>query len=326
MQVVARTVFPFIDRTMQELKIVFLGTSSARPTPKRNTAALALVYGGETILFDCGEGTQIQIMKSEVRASRFRAICLTHFHGDHVNGLPGLIGTMGLNGRRDPLELVAPRGTDRWLATLRQLGILNPSFRLGLIDHRGENADSDIVLRGANWRVRSCAADHRVPCVAFRFEEDDLPGRFDLDAARALGIPAGPLYGRLQRGESVELPDGRVINSEEVMGTTRRGRSVVYITDTRPTDALVSFAEGADLLIHEATYSDDEAAMAEERYHSTARQAAQVARDAGVAQLYLTHFSTRFAATSPLVAEARAVFPATKAAREFREIVLPVPA
>lgn len=313
------------DPVMQELKVVFLGTSSARPTPKRNTAALALVYGGETILFDCGEGTQIQIMKSEVRASRFRAICLTHFHGDHVNGLPGLLGTMGLNGRREPLEVVAPRGLDRWLSTLRQVGILNPSFRIDVVDQRSQSDGSDVVLRGDTWRVRSCQADHRVPCVAYRFEEDDLPGRFDIDTARELGIPPGPLYGRLQRGESVELPDGRVIASEAVMGATRRGRSIVYITDTRPTDALLAFAEGADLLIHEATYSDDEEEMARARYHSTARQAAIVARDAGVKQLYLTHFSTRFATTAPLVAEARAVFSATKAAREFKEVVLPVP-
>ena len=308
---------------MSEMKLVFLGTGSARPTPQRNTAAVALLYGPDALLFDCGEGTQLQIMKSSVRASRFRAICLTHFHGDHVNGLPGLLGTMGLNDRSEELTVVGPRGLPQWFQTLRQLKILAPSFPVDIVEHAEASGAS--VLRGDGWSLSSAPVVHRVPTVGYRFDEDDLRGRFNLDAARALGVPPGPLFGALQRGESVTLDDGRVILPEAVMGETRRGRKIAYITDTRPDDGVVDFVRGVDVLIHEATYLEEDRAQARQRFHSTARQAAEIAKAAGVGQLILTHFSTKYLRTGPLVREAREIFPATVAASDFFEWSVPVP-
>src|SRR5699024_1575529 len=160
---------------MSEMKVTFLGTSSARPTLHRNTSALVISYGPDAVLFDCGEGAQVRLMQSKVRPSKFKAICLSHFHGDQVNGLPGLIGPMGLNGRREPLTLVAPKNIDKWLKTLRELSILNPSFRLDLVDHSDEE-----VLRGKGWSVKTVPLIHRIPTVGFRFDEEDLLGRFDV--------------------------------------------------------------------------------------------------------------------------------------------------
>lgn len=289
--------------------------------PHRNTAAIALCYGGDALLFDCGEGTQVQLMKSSVRASRFRAIALTHFHGDHCNGLPGLVGTMGLNGYDESLTVIGPKGLSQWLETLRQLQILTPGFPLQLVEHGGD----DLVLRGEGFSVRSVPVIHRVPTVGYRFDEDDMVGRFDLEAARALEIPPGPLYGELQRGRAVTLADGRVVTPEQVMGPTRKGRRVAYITDTRPSPKVIDFVRGVDVLIHEATYLDEERTQARQRYHSTAKQAAEIAREAGVGQLILTHFSSMYVKTSPLVQEARAIFPNTVAAKDFFEWTVPVP-
>ena len=305
---------------MSEMKVVFLGTSSARPTLHRNTTSVALCYGSDVLLFDCGEGTQVRIMQSTVRASRFSAICLSHFHGDHVNGLPGLLGTMGLNDRKDPLTLVGPKGTPLWLKTLRQLQILNPSFPIEVVEHGDEE-----VLRGKGWSLKTVPLIHRIPTVGYRFDEEDLPGRFDVARAKELGVPFGPLYGCLQRGEDITFEDGRVVHAAELVGPPRKGRRIAIITDTRPSDKVIDFVRGVDLLIHEATYGDDEHAQAHARYHSTASQAATIAAKAGVKQLYLTHFSSKYVRVQPLVAQARAIFPNTMAAKDLDEVSLPVP-
>lgn len=305
---------------MSEMKVTFLGTSSARPTLHRNTSALLVTYGPDTVLFDCGEGTQVRLMQSAARPSKMKAICLSHFHGDHVNGLPGLLGTMGLNGRTDPLTLVAPKNISKWLKTLRELSILNPGFPLDLVDNAQEE-----VLRGDGWRVQTTPLIHRIPTMGYLFIEDDLLGRFDVARARELGVPNGPLFGRLQRGEDITLEDGRIVRAEEVVGPTRKGRRIAIITDTRPCDRVIDFAKGADLLIHEATYGDDEAQQAHDRFHSTASQAATIAKKAGVKQLILTHFSSKYARVHPLVAQAREIFPAVRAAKDLDEFTLAVP-
>lgn len=307
-------------KCMSEMKVTFLGTSSARPTLHRNTSAILISYGPDSVLFDCGEGTQVRIMQSNARPSKLKAICLSHFHGDHVNGLPGLLGTMGLNGRTEPLTLVGPSGLSRWLKTLRELGILTPGFRLQLVDH-----DEEEVLREDGWRVKSIPLIHRIPTMGFRFDEDDLLGRFDVLRAKELGVPNGPLFGHLQRGEDVTLDDGRVVRADQVVGPPRRGRRVAIITDTRPCAAVIDFAKGADLLIHEATYGNEEARQAHERFHSTAAQAAEIAKKAKVKQLVLTHFSSKYARVQPLLAQAREIFPATRAAKDLDEVILPVP-
>lgn len=228
---------------------------------------------------------------------------------------------MGLNGYSDPLTVVGPKGLGTWFNTLKQLQILTPGFPVELIEHGGPEE----VLRGENWSLKTVPVIHRVPTMGYRFDEDDMPGRFQLEAARELGVPAGPMFGILQRGGSVTLEDGRVISADQVMGPTRKGRRIAYITDTRPSDKVVEFVQGVDVLIHEATYLDEERTQARQRYHSTAKQAAEIARDAGVGQLILTHFSSIYTRTSPLVQEARAIFPKTVAAKDFFEWTVPVP-
>ncbi len=304
---------------MHELKVQFLGTGSARPTPRRNVACIALSYGGDSLLFDCGEGSQTQAMQAGLRTSRLRGIFITHFHGDHINGLPGFLGTMGLNGHREPLLLAAPRGMKRYFGVLRDLSILHPSFPVIHV----ENTEP-VVFEGDGFEVRTVELDHRIPARGFLFVERDLPGRFDLARAKEIGVPAGPLFGRLQRGESIEV-DGRVVSPQEVLGPTRRGRRVAYISDTRPTREVVEFVSGADLLIHEGTYSHEFHGQAVERGHSTVREAAEVAKRAGVKQLIITHISTKHNDTRPLVREARAVFKNTTIARDFDDFEVAVP-
>ena len=300
---------------MTELRLHFLGTGSAKPTLHRGCAAVGLQYGADTLLLDCGEGTQRQLLESPFRLSRLRAIGLTHFHGDHVNGLPGLIGTMGLQGHRDTLTLIGPAGLSKWLRTLRELDILKPAFGLKLVDHA-----EPVVLQDADYELRTFAMEHRIPTRGYLFVERDRPGRFDLEAAQALGVPAGPLYGRLQRGESVTLPDGRVVHPDQVVGPMRRGRRVVYASDTRPCASVIEAATGADVLIHEATYLHEHHDQAVDRWHSTVREAAQVALAAGVGQLVLTHISPKHMRRKELLAEAHEVFPNVVVAQDLLEL------
>lgn len=305
---------------MTELKVTFLGTGSARPTPRRNVASVFLQYGGDAVLFDCGEATQMQLLKAGVRTSRLVAICLSHFHGDHVNGLPGFIGTMGLNGHEEPVVLTGPKGLDRWLAVLDELAILRPGFPLQVREN-GER----VLVEGSGFSVRGVRLKHRVPTHGFVFREAALPGRFDPARARELGVTPGPDFGRLQRGEALALPDGSTVRPEQVMGPGRAGRSVAYISDTRPSDHVVAQVAGVDLLIHEATYLHALRSQARDRGHSTVREAAEVAAEAGVRQLVLTHVSPKHPSRNEILDEARAIFPNTELAEDFAEFTLPVP-
>lgn len=307
---------------MSELRITFLGTGSGRPTPRRGSAAVYLQYAGQSVLFDCGEGTQLQLLRAGVRTSRLHAVCITHFHGDHVNGLPGFLGTMGLNGHRDALAVVGPPGLDRYFATLRELAILRPAFPVRVV-----RADADgAVVSGDGWTICACPLDHRVPAWGYQFIEDDHVGRFDVERARSLGVSPGPDFGRLQRGESLTLQDGSVVSPEQVLGPSRPGRRIAYISDTRPSAQVVRFVEGADVLVHEATYLDELREQAYERGHSTVVEAATVARDAGVERLILTHISPKHVRSREILREARAVFPATELAEDLKEFELEVPA
>ena len=305
---------------MSDFKITFLGTGSARPTPYRGCAALAMAYDGDTLLFDCGEGTQLKVVDTAVRLSRTRAICITHFHGDHINGLPGLLGSMGLNGFDKRLVLAGPPGMDRYLSTLAKLNILRPSFPIDLVP-----ATSKTVLTTDAYRIDTCPLDHRIPCWGYMFIENDLPGRFDLARARELEIPKGPIYGQLQRGQTVTLDDGRTIEPNDVLGASRAGRRVAYISDTRPSDTVANFVHGADVLIHESTYLHEFRTQAYERGHSTCIDAAKTALKADVKQLVLTHISTKHMRPHELLREARAVFPNTVIAADGMEMDLPIP-
>lgn len=295
---------------MDQVRVIFLGTSAGTPTTTRNMAAVALVFDGRALLFDCGEGTQYRLQIAPLRASAIEAIFITHLHGDHLFGLPGLLASMGLQGRTAPLTVFAPRGLASFLRAVPYPGIPY-ELRIAEVRAAGEVCAAD------GYRVVAAAVDHSAPCFAYCVVEDERPGRFDIDAARALGVPAGPLLGRLQRGETVTLDDGVVVTPSQVVGPPRAGRRIVYCTDTRPCASAVELARGADVLIHESTYSAELAEEARDRHHSTSIEAAQVAREAGARRLILTHFSPRYEDVTPLVEEARTVFPATEAAADL---------
>jgi len=299
-----------------DLDVVFLGTSASAPTPGRAPAALLVRRGGERLLFDCAEGTQRQLMRSSLGLPELEDVFLTHFHADHTLGLPGMLKTFALRGRELPLTVYGPPGLSDFFGTLRRVyGRL--TYPVELVEVRpGEALERD------GYRILVVPVHHGVSAAGYAIAEDDRPGRFDVEAADALGIPGGPVRGALQRGESVTLEDGRVVTPDTVLGEPRAGRRIVLTGDTAPVETVRVLAEGADLLVHEATFSEDERERAADTLHSTARQAAQIAAAARVRLLALTHFSPRYFGPE-LLEEARAVFPETVAPRDFDVIEVP---
>jgi ribonuclease Z len=298
------------------MKVMPLGISSGKPTLRRNVSALAVAREAEWLLFDCGEGTQMQIGRAGLNPSRLAAVFITHLHGDHFNGLSGLLSTMGLDRRVKDLSLVGPAGISEYLDVLARLKILYVNYPLRLSEY-AEMRRPRVVYDAEQYAVSALELDHRVFDMGYRVEERPRPGRFDVARARELGVPEGPLFGRLQSGHAVHLPDGRRIEPQEVLGPARPGKSVAYCTDTRPCDASVELARGVDLLIHEATFTEELSGEAREFGHSTAAQAARIAKRAGVRRLLITHFSTRYPDPSQLLTEARAIFPETALAEEL---------
>ena len=306
------------------MQVTFLGTSSGVPTRARNVSSLAvrLPQRSELWLFDCGEGRQHQFLRSDLRLSQLRRIFITHMHGDHVFGLPGLLASLGLAGNSSGVDLYGPDPLDDYLQ-----GVLRTSStRIGypIRVHRVKQAAefNRVLLDHDDLLVRCTTLLHRVPAYAYRIEQKPRPGRFDVERAKAMGIPPGPIYAELKKGHAIELKDGRVINGKDLCGPDRPGASIVYCTDTVFSESAVKLAQGADLLIHEATFAHGEAEMAFKRQHSTSTMAAQTAAEADVGQLVLTHLSPRYAPgnavnADDLLAEARAIFPNTLVARDF---------
>lgn len=300
------------------LSVTLLGTGAACPSVERNVAALALAREGETLLFDCGEGTQRQMMRYGVSFA-FREIFFTHYHADHMLGVTGLLRTMGLQDRTLPLTLYGPRAAERILGAAISLGIERNRFPVEIL----EIAAGDRLSR-EEYDIIVFPTDHRADTVGYALAEHTRLGRFNPDRARELGVPEGPLWGKLHKGETVELPDGRRVGPADLVGAPRQGRIVVYTGDTRPTLTVVEAARGADLLIHDSTFGEEERERASETGHSTAAQAAEVAREAGVRRLVLTHISPRYTREAPeLLAEAKAVFPESVVARDGLTVDVP---
>ena len=293
------------------LSLTFLGTSAARPTVERNVSSLALRRDGETLLFDAGEGTQRQMMRYGTSFA-LNDIFFTHFHADHFLGVIGLVRTLGLQGRTDPLRLYGPKGGKRVLETALQLGVERVPFPVEIQELRV----GDTVKR-EGYSIDPFPTEHGNGAIGFAIREFPRKGRFDREAALAAGVPEGPLWGKLQRGESVGLPDGRTVAPEGIVGPARPGRLVVITGDTRPCAAVVEAATEADLLVHEATFGEDEKDRAKETQHSTAKEAAQVALAARARRLVLCHVSARYSMSADeLVKEAREVFAETTVARD----------
>ncbi len=305
-------------RGLTVLRITFLGTSSSRPTVRRNVSAIALQREGELFLLDCGEGTQRQMMRFGVGFG-VREILITHMHADHYLGITGLLRTLSLQGRVEELVIWGPEGSSETLRTVAQLGGERIQFPVAIRELPGGES-----VRYAGFEIRAFSTEHTAASVGLRLAEDTRLGRFDVAEARQLGVPEGPLYGRLHGGEDVHLADGRLIRAADLVGPERPGRAVVYTGDTRPCDATIEAARDADLLIHECTFSDEDRLRAVETRHSTAKEAAEVAARASVRTLVLTHFSARISEqTGALAEEARFVFPATRMAEDGLTVEVP---
>ncbi|WP_345775903.1 ribonuclease Z [Halobellus captivus] len=287
------------------MRVTFLGTGGAVPTTQRGPSAFFVEREGERLLFDCGEGTQRQMMRFGTGFS-VSHLFVTHLHGDHVLGIPGLVQTMDFNDREDPLAVYGPPGSKRHLKRLVEAGGYRPDFPLTVREVR----PGTVALAADEYEVRTFETTHRTTSsVGYALVEDDRRGRFDREKAEALGVPVGPQFGRLHNGETIELDDGRVIEPEQVVGDPRPGRRFVYTGDTRPVDATVEVVDEPDLLVHDATFGDEWADRARQTGHSTGREAAEIANRAGATSLALTHISSRYAAdASPIEREARETF------------------
>ncbi|HUG39088.1 MAG TPA: ribonuclease Z [Longimicrobiales bacterium] len=299
------------------IRVVFLGTAASRPTVARSVSALALHRLGETLLFDCGEGTQRQMMRYGTGFA-VHDVFFTHMHADHILGLPGLLRTMGLQGREEPMRLYAARGAGKTLDAAVHLGVDRVPFPVEI-----REVEPDEAMRRDGYDIVPFRTRHGRDSLGYALVEHERLGRFDPVRAAELGIPEGPLWGRLHRGQPVDV-DGRTIEAGEVVGPPRRGRRVVYTGDTRPVAATIEMAREADLLIHEATFAEDEAVRARETDHSTAREAGEVAREAGARRLVLTHVSPRYGMDpSVLAREAGQVFGSVDVAYDGMEIDVP---
>ncbi|MGC9553991.1 MAG: ribonuclease Z [Thermoplasmatota archaeon] len=294
-----------------QLYIHFLGTGGSWPSSERNVSSTAIKRGSDLLLFDCGEGTQRQLQKSALSYMQVSAIFITHFHGDHFLGLPGLIQTFQLNDREAPLHVYGPPGMQQVMHQCTHLGYFRPAFEIVAHD-----LDPGAEVRFPGYRVTCIAARHNLPALSYCLEEDPRPGRFDKPRALELGVPEGPLFGRLQRGHSVQV-NGSTITPDMVLGQPRPGRKITLSGDTMPNPALIDFARHSDVLIHDATTDSSLEDKANEYGHSTALQAAQIAREAEVERLYLTHISPRYADPRPLEREAQEIFPESYVAHDF---------
>ncbi len=307
------------------MEITFLGTSSGVPTRIRNVSsvALRLPQRAEFWLFDCGEATQHQILRSDVKISQISRIFVTHMHGDHIFGLMGLLASCGMAGNADRIDIYGPPDLDDYLRASRRYSQTHFSYPVKV-----HTVQPGVVFEDDQFVVSCDLLKHRVPAYGYRVVERDRPGHFDVDRAMALGIPSGPVYGRLKRGETVELSDGRKICGAELCGPTQVGRKLAYCTDTVFCDSAVELAQDADVLIHEATFAHQDADLAYQRLHSTSTMAAQTALAAQAKQLIMTHFSPRYAPGNgleikDLLAEAQSIFPQTAIASDLWTYAIP---
>ncbi len=308
------------------MKLTFLGTSSGTPSRTRNVTSIALqfIQQGKLWLFDCGEATQQQILASPLRLSQLDKIFVSHMHGDHLFGIVGLLASRSLqNGGVTPVTLFGPPNLSDYLKYSLELSSTHLSFPVYV-----EPVSNGLVFEDETLQVFCKPLKHRIKSWGYAVVEKDRPGHFDAARAKALGLPPGPLYGRLKEGETLTLPGGQVINGAELVGPPIPGRKVVYCSDTIYTPASVELSQGADVLIHEATYLQEDLGLAERGLHSTNVMAAQVAREAGVQTLILTHFSPRYEAEGgsrmeDMLNEARQVFPNTLLARDFWSYLVP---
>ncbi|MEA3198651.1 MAG: ribonuclease [Thermoplasmata archaeon] len=310
----------------ENMELLFLGTGASWPSVERNVPAVALKRGSEILLFDCGEGTQRQFQRSGASYMQVAKIFITHLHGDHYYGLPGLVQTMRLNDRKEPLQIIGPPGLKQKCIDFDVVPRESKDNRKRDTGFKVQIAEvtSGQVMEFPGYKVIAREVRHTTYALAYAVVEDSRPGRFNKPRALELGVPEGKMFGQLQRGEAVTLEDGRAITPDMVLGPTRRGRKFVYTGDCVPCEQTVELAQGADILVHESTYAND-FPDANKHGHSTSAQAAFIAKAAKVNTLYLTHISPRYTNAKPLVEEARKIFPETHEAHDLLQVVVKFP-
>ncbi|MBO8234358.1 ribonuclease Z [Prochlorococcus marinus XMU1419] len=306
------------------MNITFLGTSSGVPTLTRNVSSLALKLSqsAEVYLFDCGEGTQHQLMRSKIKSSQIKKIFITHMHGDHIYGLPGLLATLGLSGKSKGIEIYGPSELKDFINSALRSSFCKLSFPLHFVEVENFASENKILFENNNLKVNCACLKHKIPAYGYRVSEKDKPGLFDIKKAETLRIAPGPIYSELQQGKKVSLADGRSFDGKDFCGPPRRGESFVYCTDTIFSESAVSLSKNADLLVHESTFSQEDEIMAYEKLHSTTVMAARTALLSNTKKLIITHFSPRYTnknsiTPSDLLKEAQKVFPNTHLAKDF---------
>ena len=309
------------------MNITFLGTSSGVPTLTRNVSSLALKLSqkAEVWLFDCGEGTQHQLIKSTIKSSQIRKIFITHMHGDHIYGLPGLLATLGLSGNSKGIDIYGPSNLKNFIYSALKNSYCKISFPLKFFEVENSAQTNTNLFEDELMEVKCASLKHRLPAFGYRVNEKDKPGQFNLEKAKKLNIPEGPIYGRLHSGQKVKLEDGRILNGNDFCGKPRKGESFVYCTDTIFSKRAVELSKNVDLLVHESTFSDKDEEMAFEKLHSTTIMAAKTALLSNAKKLVLTHISPRYTPKSlvkpiDLLNEAKQIFPNTFLAKDFLSI------
>lgn len=300
------------------MELQFLGTGAGVPAKMRNVSSIALKLldeRNEIWLFDCGEATQQQILNTTIRPGKIKKIFITHLHGDHIFGLPGLLTSRSFQGGEDELTVYGPKGIKRFIDASISVSYSKLSYPLKVIEFE----EDGVLFSDQQFKVEAMKLEHGIPSYGFRITEADQIGELKADELKALGVPFGPVFGRLKRGEVVTLEDGRVIDGKDYVSEDIKGRIVVICGDTRFTPKTIALAQNANVLVHEATYEADKEKTARQHFHSTSKQAATIALEANVQQLYLTHISARYLGyqVSQLEQEARKVFPQTKVVKDF---------
>jgi ribonuclease Z len=305
---------------MAEMSVTFLGTGASWPTRRRGMSAIAVKRGSEIVLVDCGEGTQRQIQHSGLSYQQISKILLTHYHGDHCYGIPGLLKTMALNERDKPLDLVGPKGLQRMVDAWRQMGGWTKDFPINV-----REVEAGDVLEYEGYTIECHKGDHSVHNLCYALQEPDRPGKFDKPKALEMGIPEGKMFGQLQKGQAVTLGDGRTIEPSDILGTPRPGRRIAFSGDTQPCAGLLHAAAGATLFVCEASFTRDLIDKARDVKHMCAFEAASVAKDARVSKLILTHISPRYKDPAEVLDEAKEIFEAVEVAEDLFSVIVPYP-
>jgi len=297
------------------MKVITLGTGAAVPTLRRGHPAVALWWNGNYFLFDCGEGTQIQYRKSGLKFSRLSAIFISHLHGDHILGIMGFLMSLELAEREKPLKIYGPPGIKEYIDVSKRLMCTVFNFHITI-----NEITEEFVMVEEGYTIKSLPLEHRVFSLGYSFTEHDRPGKFNIEKAREMEIPEGPLYGKLQKGEDVILPDGRLIKSSDIVGKSLPGRKFVYCGDTRPCENVIKLAENADLLIYEGTFEPEALDKAKISGHSTTEEAAEIAKKSSVKKLILNHISSRYQDEEQLISRSREIFPGVILAKDLMEV------